>query len=445
MSVTIIGCDDVNCACRFPKRNFLVELILIPLSIIIYLRNADMASFLKKLPKYFSVNKNTGRKIFHKNSQINLNSELGYEYHFHVFVNDSCPDKLLVTKIWVSDLVGKIESESILSLTNFPLLNFIRIRLRILAMVEWLAQGESQTIVSDMTMLTEVNEKIIYKYNFHNIFRKVGNRISDKYLKKKYWNIRIARKSDTAEIQIFRSKCFGSADPFLLDYNGKTFLFFEVLEKKNAPGKIAVSSWESFETVSSLVNLDYKVILDTGYHLSFPFVFLDKGKFLMIPESTSEGSNYFYKSAEPLGPWERVGPIKIGYPILDPIIISKYNKYILIGSRRLTGDCSGGSLLEAYESNSLEGDWAKVLNFSIWDDRTSRNAGYKIESNRVDRFAQSFCGDIYGHHVSSHFIRLELEGESLKLSSYESKEVHSEYRSHHLSFSKNWNAYDVFD
>ena len=58
---------------------------------------------------------------------------------------------------------------------------------------------------------------------------------------------------------------------------------------------------------------------------------------------------------------------------------------------------------------------------------------------------KAFCGDIYGHHVSSHFIRLELEGESLKLSSYESKEVHSEYRSHHLSFSKNWNAYDVFD
>jgi hypothetical protein len=445
MSVTFIKCDDSNCVCRIPTRNFFVELILMPLSIVIYIRNADFVSYLKKITRNTFVNKNLRKNIFHKNSQFYLNSELSYRYQLDVFVNESCPDKILVTKIWVSDLSGEHETESILSLTCFPLLNFIRIRLRILAMVEWIAQGESKTTISDMGMLKEVNRKRIFDYNIYKIVGKVFCKFSDRYLRKRYWNIRIASKSEDAELQVFRSKCFGSADPFLLDYKGKTFLFFEVLEKRKDPGKIAVSGWETSETVSNLANLDFKIIIDTGYHLSFPFVFLDNGKLLMTPESTAQGSNYFYESIEPFGPWVRIGPIKIDYPIYDPIIINKYNKYILIGSRKLTEDCSGGSLLEAFESDSLEGEWTKILSFSLWDDRTSRNAGYQIENDRVKRFSQSFCGDIYGHHVSSHIIRLELVGDSLKLSFHESTAVNAEYRSHHLSFSENWVAYDVFD
>ena len=114
MSVTFIKCDDSNCVCRIPARIFFVELILMPLSIIIYIRNEDIVSYLKKITRYIFVNKNLRKNIYHKNSQFYLNSELGYLYHLDVFVNESCPDKILVTKICVSDLSGENVSQSVM-------------------------------------------------------------------------------------------------------------------------------------------------------------------------------------------------------------------------------------------------------------------------------------------------------------------------------------------
>ncbi len=70
------------------------------------------------------------------------------------------------------------------------------------------------------------------------------------------------------------------ADPFLIERNGRSYLFFE--EYKFSSGKGLISCCE----VDSVGNCsEPRVVLERPYHLSYPFLFSLQGEVYMIPET----------------------------------------------------------------------------------------------------------------------------------------------------------------
>lgn len=92
---------------------------------------------------------------------------------------------------------------------------------------------------------------------------------------------------------------YWGADPLLFETDGKTYLFFELFNKKKKKGTIAVS-----EYVNNSFN-DYKEILSEPFHLSFPFVFKYKGEYYMIPETGSVHKIILYKAKNFPFEWEK--------------------------------------------------------------------------------------------------------------------------------------------
>ena len=80
------------------------------------------------------------------------------------------------------------------------------------------------------------------------------------------------------------------ADPFLFVYQDKLFLFYE--KKRNySPGVICMTCTEDLTHWSNSV-----VVLEEHFHLSYPYVFEEKGNVYMIPETSAVGDIRLYKA-----------------------------------------------------------------------------------------------------------------------------------------------------
>ena len=72
------------------------------------------------------------------------------------------------------------------------------------------------------------------------------------------------------------------ADPFVLTFNNKNFVFFENYEFKNKRSKISTC-----EIIDEKI-LDVRDALKLDYHLSYPFVWKENNNFFMIPETAQK-------------------------------------------------------------------------------------------------------------------------------------------------------------
>ncbi len=170
------------------------------------------------------------------------------------------------------------------------------------------------------------------------------------------------------------------ADPFLVPQDGRYFLFFEVLNKKNNQGDIAYS--ES----SDGKHWNYrKIILDEKFHLSYPYVFEWNGDHYLVPESFEDLSVRLYKATNFPEKWEHVGTLLSGYRYVDPSIFRYHDRWWLLVST-IEND-----VLNLYYSDDLSGEWRPhPMNPIIRFDRNIARPGGRVISidNRLYRFAQ---------------------------------------------------------
>lgn len=80
------------------------------------------------------------------------------------------------------------------------------------------------------------------------------------------------------------------ADPFAVEHQGRTFIFFEDLPYRTQKGRIMVI--EVFEDAEPG---EPQVVLERPYHLSYPFVFDWEGALYMIPETAENGTIEVYR------------------------------------------------------------------------------------------------------------------------------------------------------
>ena len=89
------------------------------------------------------------------------------------------------------------------------------------------------------------------------------------------------------------------ADPFLLTWDGRTWLFIEDLATSVGRGVISAAEVETDGRLSRSA-----VVLTSAGHLSYPYVFVEGGTPYMIPETASENVVRLYRATDFPSGWE---------------------------------------------------------------------------------------------------------------------------------------------
>ena len=114
------------------------------------------------------------------------------------------------------------------------------------------------------------------------------------------------------------------ADPHVIKKNETYYIFIEELIYAENKGFISVIEMDKKGNHKEPVK-----ILETDYHLSFPFVFEDKGEFYMIPESKQNNNIQLFKCISFPYIWELEIVLIDNIKAVDTIVTHKNGKYWL--------------------------------------------------------------------------------------------------------------------
>ncbi len=188
------------------------------------------------------------------------------------------------------------------------------------------------------------------------------------------------------------------ADPFVVDHNEKSYVFYEdFIYDQNR----AVIACAEITDDGSLAN--NQTILDTKGHASFPFIFEHEGLHYMIPETAGDGLvDLYVADAFPLV-WRKLKTL-LKLNCVDTVVWRSNNKWWLhTGSLAQHGSVSTALL---FSSDSLTGEWKLHPQSPVSSDvRYARNGGRVnvTEDGRVFRISQS-SERTYGSAISLHEI-----------------------------------------
>lgn len=137
------------------------------------------------------------------------------------------------------------------------------------------------------------------------------NRFLNKaFLQTTDWNVAWRRVGEEAYSLVDNPYGYWLADSLMYEDEGGAWLFAEAFDVNDAYGKLAVLKFDgnSFG--------DFDLILDTGSHLSYPFVFRNGSKRYMIPESSAAGEIALYTADNFPSGWHKLSTLLEG-PYVD--------------------------------------------------------------------------------------------------------------------------------
>jgi hypothetical protein len=182
------------------------------------------------------------------------------------------------------------------------------------------------------------------------------------------------------------------ADPFVFkNPNGNIEIIFEDYSSYTY-GTISLASLSP-----QFSNLSIKPLLDTGFHLSYPSVFLQNNKTYIIPESSKEGGLHCYEFDFETKSLINKRTIIEKEPLLDSTILFHNNKYWLFATKR--GEKSNSDLY-IYHSHKWDGDYVAHKGNPVKTSLSgSRPAGnFIIQNNNIYRPTQN-SAEYYGKSI----------------------------------------------
>jgi methionyl-tRNA formyltransferase len=213
-----------------------------------------------------------------------------------------------------------------------------------------------------------------------NIFRKLK-------INNFNWHIAIAKKKNSKEIKNYKivpnRKGFFSADPFIINYLGDEYVFFEEASLKNSLGHISYLKCNDFSKRG--------IALKENFHLSFPNIFYHENEIYMLPETRKSNSIRLYKCINFPDKWELKSVLLNNISACDSEIFYFENRFYLFTNVSKNENLSNADNLCIFTSNNILGPYEPhKMNPISRDCRNSRMAGRIVkEGNDIYRIAQS--------------------------------------------------------
>ena len=185
------------------------------------------------------------------------------------------------------------------------------------------------------------------------------------------------------------------ADPIVVYENETFYMFFEAYNKKRKLGEIALA------TSKDGLQWTYDgIVYKEKCHVSFPYVFKDKGKWYMIPETGEANAVFLLKTNNFPYDWQYHGQILSGDSFRDNVVIPYKNKYWLFTS-------TSNSNLFLYFADSLTGPYSPHLQNPIYQNNVdqARMAGpILVQNDSLFRMAQDDYPE-YGNRLRCFYIQ----------------------------------------
>lgn len=236
---------------------------------------------------------------------------------------------------------------------------------------------------------------IFYLKNILYIFVIIIDKFINRYIFKRkiHWSISYSRvnwneigSKKIYKIKNPKNKWF--ADPHVVKKNKDHFIFFEdysIIKKKGTISCIRINENNKKKY--------YRNILETKYHLSFPFIFKYKSCFYLIPETSEINSINIYKCVKFPNKWKFYKKLFKSKSV-DHIIFKHKNNWFLLNNESDIKQIY--SKLVGYVSNNpLSNKWKKI-NILKNSFLLGRNAGYIETNKRKYRVSQSYLPGRYG-------------------------------------------------
>ncbi len=184
------------------------------------------------------------------------------------------------------------------------------------------------------------------------------------------------------------------ADPHIIRKNDKYYIFIEELLYAENKGFISVIEMDN--------NGNYKPpvkVLETDYHLSYPFLIEDNNKLFMIPESNANNTIDLYQCVNFPLKWELVTTLINNIKAADSTIIYRDNIYWLFTNVLRNERSSIHDELHIFFSDKLiSNNWeSHPKNPVISDVKRSRPAGNFFEYNEDIYRPSQNCSKQYGY------------------------------------------------
>jgi hypothetical protein len=187
------------------------------------------------------------------------------------------------------------------------------------------------------------------------------------------------------------------ADPFVIERNGKTYIFFE--DFSHATGK-AVISFISIDAEGEYSAPE--VALEEDYHLSYPHLFELDGMTYLLPESKNHRTIQLYQALDFPNKWSVSHVLQEDVSAVDSTLVQHQEKFWLFtsGLRSQAAWFDGDSELFLFFADCLQGPWRPhPRNPIVLDVRNCRGAGRIQRCNgQLIRPAQD-CSSVYGRAV----------------------------------------------
>ena len=180
------------------------------------------------------------------------------------------------------------------------------------------------------------------------------------------------------------------ADPFLFEHDGDTFLFFE--DYDYAVGRAHIS----YVTLGADGPSKPAVALMRPYHLSYPFMFAQAGRILMIPETSGCRRIELYEATSFPDTWRLHAVLLEDINAADVTLHQRNGRWWMFATV-VEHDSSSWDTVSVFWADALEGPWhAHPMNPVKNDVEAARSAGALIEVNgRLLRPVQD-CSQGYG-------------------------------------------------
>jgi hypothetical protein len=187
------------------------------------------------------------------------------------------------------------------------------------------------------------------------------------------------------------------ADPFLIEKDGRTYLFFEDYSFASRKGLISCCEVDREGNCSKP-----RVVLEKKYHLSYPFLFKWQGEIYMIPETRDNGTIEMYRATNFPYYWTHEAVLMSNVLATDSTLLHHRDKWWLF-TAGVFDHAPPEKILCLFFADSPMGPWtAHPKNPIVSDVCHARPAGcLYFEDGQLIRPGQD-CSESYGYAVRLH-------------------------------------------
>ena len=188
-----------------------------------------------------------------------------------------------------------------------------------------------------------------------------------------------------------------TADPFLIEKDGETYIFAELYDYALRRGLIA------YTKIKKRGKMKWKKIICEDYHMSYPYIFEYENNIHIMPETRDNTELCVYRAIEFPDKWEKIKVLRSDEKIVDTTLFNVGEKYYA-----LTYDIEDNNRyhLRWIDFSDKDGDKELFQN----DSKRVRPAGCFFEKDGKTYRPAQICDNMYGEGLIFYQCWLDLDG-----------------------------------